>query len=213
MIVATMTVGVCVTATHDLDFNDLPCGVTSCEDGIEMQDDVVQTRFETLLSGYVSEDLMSELKASTLVEFFYSALSHGPSGPSTKCIRDEDTVRVSKVLKALVPPPDELLQRIPFMSRAWHRVKSAVGITTGPGERHSVLEETSVREATVNSDQCYAILTGSERYCEVITCATLTGSSGEAPRVSQVTNMYWTCCQTYYSTYYGYYCSVDLGLM
>mmetsp|Transcript_6623 Transcript_6623/g.14158 ORF Transcript_6623/g.14158 Transcript_6623/m.14158 type:complete len:223 (-) Transcript_6623:197-865(-) len=210
LMVVVAVCGMSVHGASDLDFKDLPCGVTTCEDGVELQNEVVQTRFASMLSGYVNENLMTQLKATTLVEFFYSALSHGPSGPTSKCFRDEDTVRVSKVLKALVPPPKDLFNRIPFMSRAWHSVKSAVGLKHAPGERHNVaLEESSVRNPTLTTDQCYAILTGSERYCEVITCATLTGSSGEAPYLSQVTSMYWTCCQTYYSSYYGYYCSVD----
>eukprot|EP00182_Erythrolobus_australicus_P001379 CAMPEP_0185829418 /NCGR_PEP_ID=MMETSP1353-20130828/235_1 /TAXON_ID=1077150 /ORGANISM="Erythrolobus australicus, Strain CCMP3124" /LENGTH=220 /DNA_ID=CAMNT_0028527207 /DNA_START=234 /DNA_END=896 /DNA_ORIENTATION=- len=194
----------------ELKFMDLPCGVESCDDGVEIENSVMKARFETLASSYVSLSLMTQLKANTLTEFFYSALQHGPSGSSYKCLRDADIVRAVRVLRALVPPPSA--ENVGAVSRMWHQVKSAVGLAAAPGEKAALTENSAVREQTVSATQCGNILTGRELYCEATTCAALTGP-GSAATVSEVTNMYWLCCQTYYSVYYGWYCGINLNLL
>mmetsp|Transcript_11142 Transcript_11142/g.23932 ORF Transcript_11142/g.23932 Transcript_11142/m.23932 type:complete len:215 (+) Transcript_11142:1000-1644(+) len=193
-------------AVDSVMFSDLPCGDFDCLDGFVVDTDEIKERFLDLAHEYVSHHILTTLKARTLAEFFFSMLQHGPSGMSTKCLKTSDMTRAANVLSALAPPPHSSARvtatarrdSMQFVERAKNYARDVISAYAPAVLRSG---------AAVSREECMTMLRPQESNCRLATCLTLTGKT-QTNSKDTITRYYWTCCQSYYSTYYGWYCGL-----
>mmetsp|Transcript_12490 Transcript_12490/g.33707 ORF Transcript_12490/g.33707 Transcript_12490/m.33707 type:complete len:206 (+) Transcript_12490:125-742(+) len=184
------------------EFTDLPCADDRCTDGVWMDSLEIRNRFKDLTEAYVESKLMSELKAKTMTDFFYSMLQHGPD-VHHKCVKMSDMARTADVLRALVPPPSFAGSEHAQSGLTWGQRAYSAGSNAVATLRQNLNRQNTV----ISLGQCLTAFRSTEHNCRLTACITLTGGR-QTNTMNTVANYYWACCQAYYSSYYGWYCGL-----